>query len=142
MWWLSLLGLLIGLALGTALSITIPAAYSRYTAMAILAALDSMLGAARAQLDGEFDNRIFLSGFFTNIVLAGGLTFLGDRLGVELYMAAIVAFGVRLFNNLARIRRQLLAKLGNPGSSAGPTGFKKGKGGSEVTRFPGYGSEK
>ncbi len=94
-----------------ALSITVPAACSRYTAMAILAALDSVLGAVRARLEGEFDNRIFLSGFFTNIALAGGLTFLGDRLGVELYMAAVVAFGVRLFNNLARIRRQLLERI-------------------------------
>jgi len=111
MWWLPVLGLLVGLVLGTAFSLTIPAEYSRYTAMAILAALDSVLGAARAELDGEFDNRIFLSGFFANIILAGGLTFLGDRLGVELYIAAIVAFGVRLFNNLAMIRRRLLAKI-------------------------------
>ena len=112
MWWLPVLGLLIGLALGAAFSLTVPAEYSRYTAMAILAALDSVLGAARAELQGDYDNRIFLSGFFANILLAGGLTFLGDRLGVELYLAAIVAFGVRLFNNLAVIRRQLLLRLG------------------------------
>jgi small basic protein len=110
MWWLLAVGLLMGLALGMAFSLTIPAEYSRYTAMAILAALDSVLGAVRAELDGEFDNRIFLSGFFVNIVLAGGLTFLGDRLEVELYIAAIMAFGVRLFNNLALIRRRLLAR--------------------------------
>jgi small basic protein len=110
MWWLPILGLLIGLAIGAAFSLTIPAEYSRYTAMAILAALDSVLGAVRAELSGEFDNHIFLSGFFANIVLASGLTFLGDRLGVELYIAAIVAFGVRLFNNLAIIRRQLLER--------------------------------
>jgi small basic protein len=79
--------------------------------MAILAALDSVLGAVRAELDGEFDNKIFLTGFFANIVLAGALTYLGDRLGVELYIAAIVAFGVRMFNNLAIIRRQLLQRL-------------------------------
>jgi small basic protein len=112
MWWLPVVGLLIGLALGAAFSLTIPAEYSRYTAMAILAALDSILGAIRAELDGEFDNYIFLSGFFANIVLAGGLTYLGDRLGVELYVAAIVAFGVRIFDNLARIRRQLLKRMG------------------------------
>ena len=111
MWWLPVLGLLIGLILGSALSLTIPAEYSRYTAMAILAALDSVLGAVRAELDGEYDGRIFLTGFFANIVLAGGLTYLGDRLGVELYIAAIVAFGVRMFNNLAIIRRQLLLRL-------------------------------
>lgn len=111
MWWLPVLGLLIGMALGTALSLTVPDEYSRYTAMAILAALDSVFGAARSGLAGEFDNSVFLSGFFVNIILASTLTYLGDRLGVELYMAAIVAFGVRIFNNLALIRRQLLARL-------------------------------
>jgi small basic protein len=123
MWWLSILGLLIGLAVGAALSLTVPAEYSRYTAMAILAALDSVLGAARAELAGEFDNRIFVSGFFANILLAGGLTFLGDRLGVELYMAAIVAFGVRLFNNLAIIRRQLLDRFWGAAAGAKETGL-------------------
>jgi small basic protein len=111
MWWLPVLGLLLGLIAGAALSLRVPAEYSRYTAMGILAALDSVLGAVRAELEGEFDNRVFLTGFFANIVLAGGLTYLGDRLGVELYFAAIVAFGVRIFNNLAVIRRQLLARF-------------------------------
>ena len=119
MWWLPLLGLLIGLMLGLAFSLSIPPEYSRYTATGILAALDSLLGAARAELDGSFDNRIFLSGFFANIVLAGLLTFLGDRLGVDLYVAAIVAFGVRIFNNLAIIRRQMLARLTGPGKAQG-----------------------
>lgn len=111
MWLLPILGLLIGLGVGMAFSLSIPAEYSRYTAMAILAALDSLFGAFRAELQGEFDNRIFVTGFFSNIVLAGVLTFLGDRLGVELYIAAIVAFGVRMFNNLAIIRRQLLGRV-------------------------------
>lgn len=117
MWWLPLLGLLIGLVLGLAFSLSIPPEYSRYTATGILAALDSLLGAARAELDGTFDNSIFLSGFFANIVLAGLLTFLGDRLGVDLYIAAIVAFGVRIFNNLAVIRRQMVARLAGPGKA-------------------------
>jgi small basic protein len=116
-WWLPLLGLLIGLVLGLAFSLSIPPEYSRYTATGILAALDSLLGAARAELDGTFDNSIFLSGFFANIVLAGLLTFLGDRLGVDLYIAAIVAFGVRIFNNLAVIRRQMVARLAGPGKA-------------------------
>jgi len=119
MWWLPILGLVIGLAIGAAFSLTIPVEYSRYTAMAILAGLDSVLGAVRAELDGEFDNRIFLSGFFANIILAGGLTYLGDRLGVELYIAAIVAFGVRMFNNLAIIRRQGLRRWEKARASQG-----------------------
>lgn len=121
-WWLPVLGLLIGVAIGIVFSLTIPAQYSRYTAMALLAALDSVLGAVRAELDGEFDNRIFLTGFFVNILLAGALTYLGDRLGVELYIAAIVAFGVRMFNNLAIIRRQLLERWAWPKRTQGADG--------------------
>lgn len=119
MWWLPLLGLLIGLMLGLGFSLSVPAEYSRYTAIGILSGLDSLLGAGRAELCGEYDNRIFLSGFFANILLAGLLTFLGDRLGVELHLAAIVAFGVRIFNNLAIIRRQMLARLAGPGKAQG-----------------------
>ncbi len=111
-WGLPIAGLLVGLALGAMLSLTVPGEYSRYTAMAILAALDSILGAIRAELDREFDSSIFLTGFFANVILAGGLTLLGDRLGVELYIAAIVAFGARMFNNLAHIRRQILQRIG------------------------------
>jgi small basic protein len=122
MWWLAILGLFVGLGLGLAFSLTIPAQYSRYTAMALLAAFDSVLGAVRAELDAEFDNRIFVTGFFVNMILAGVLTFLGDRLGVELYIAAIVAFGVRMFNNLAIIRRQLLERWAWPRRAQGADG--------------------
>jgi len=108
--WLPLIGLAIGLIIGSVVSVTIPEEYARYTAVAILAALDSVLGAVRSTLAGDYDNAIFISGFFTNTILAGILTLLGDRLGVELYYAAIFAFGVRLFNNLAIIRRHLLAR--------------------------------
>ena len=106
--WLPIIGLLVGIIIGYLFTITIPAQYSRYTAMAILAASDSILGAARAQLEGQYDNKVFIRGFGVNALLAGLLAFVGDRLGVELYYAAIVAFGVRLFNNLAIIRRHFL----------------------------------
>jgi small basic protein len=112
MTWLSLLGLAMGLAIGWFLSISVPVSYSRYTAVVILAAGDSVMGAIRAELAGEYDNRVFVTGFFGNALLAGLLSFLGDRLGVELYYAAVFAFGVRLFNNLGRIRRLLLARIG------------------------------
>lgn len=107
--WVPVLFLVAGLLLGLQLNLTIPEAYARYTAVSILAALDAVIGAIRAELQKEYSNRIFISGFFTNIVLAAGLTFLGDRLGVDLSLAAVVAFGVRLFNNVASIRRYLLA---------------------------------
>ena len=108
--WLPALGLLAGVVLGLSFSLSVPAEYARYTALAVLAALDSILGAARAELDGEYDNLTFVSGLITNMLLAGLLVFLGDRLGVDISIAAIVAFGVRSFNSLARIRRSLLQR--------------------------------
>jgi len=73
--------------------------------------MDSILGAIAAELDGKYENDVFVAGLFTNMLLAGALTFLGDRLGVELYFAAIVAFGARIFNNLAIVRRHFVTRL-------------------------------
>jgi len=109
--WLPLIGLLLGVILGSIFSISIPAEYTRYTAVAILAALDSVLGAVRADMEDQYDNLVFVSGFLINAILAVLLTLLGDRLGVELYTAAVVAFGVRMFYNLAIIRRLLLNRV-------------------------------
>ena len=106
--WLPALGLLAGIVIGLVFSLSIPADYARYTAIAVIAGLDSILGAARAELDHQYDNKVFISGLLSNMLLAGLLTLLGDRLGVELYFAAIVAFGARLFNNMGLIRRRLL----------------------------------
>ena len=106
--WFPVLGLVLGLLIGSIFSLSVPVRYSRYAAVGILAALDSVLGALRAEIEGTYRNKVFLSGFVSNTLLAALLTYMGDRLGVELHLAAIVAFGVRLFNNLAIIRRHLL----------------------------------
>ena len=105
---LPLLGLLVGVLLGLVLNVNVGFELSRYSAVAILAALDSVLGAVRAELDGVYDNRIFITGFVTNAVIAVLLTFIGDRLGVDLYLVALITFGPRIFNNVALIRRHFL----------------------------------
>ena len=103
-----LLAAVLGIAFGLLSNVTIPATAARYTAVMLLAALDSIFGALKASLNGRYENTVFLSGLITNSAVAGGLTYLGDRLGVELYFAAIFAFGVRIFQNIAVIRRHLL----------------------------------
>lgn len=108
--WLPFLGLLLGLALGILTDIQIPSAYENYLSIAVLAALDTLFGGIRAQLQNVYDDKVFISGFFFNILLAAGLAFLGVYIGVDLYLAAIFAFGVRLFQNIAVIRRILLTK--------------------------------
>ena len=105
---LPLLGLLVGVLAGLVLNINVGFELSRYSAVAILAALDSVLGAVRAELDGVYDNRIFISGFLVNAIIAVLLTFIGDRLGLYLYLVALITFGLRIFDNVALIRRHFL----------------------------------
>lgn len=106
--WLPLFGLLAGIVIGIVFGFSVPTQYARYAAMAIVAGFDAVLGAIRAETEQQFDNRIFLSGLAANALVAMLLTYLSDRLAIELYIAALVAFGARIFNNLAIIRRRLL----------------------------------
>ncbi|MBX5435581.1 MAG: small basic family protein [Alicyclobacillaceae bacterium] len=118
--WLPVLGLLVGVAVGFVSNVQIPLAYSSYLSIAILAALDTVFGGIRASLEKAFDDAVFLSGFFFNTLVAALLAYIGVQLGVDLYLAAVVAFGVRLFQNIAVIRRIAWGKVGKRrGSQAG-----------------------
>ncbi|KMY49361.1 small basic family protein [Peribacillus loiseleuriae] len=108
--WLPIFGLLVGITLGLLTDIKISAEYANYLSIAILAALDTLVGGIRAHLQNIYDEIVFVSGFFFNIILAASLAFLGVHLGVDLYLAAVFAFGVRLFQNIAVIRRVILTK--------------------------------
>lgn len=107
---LPIIGLIAGILIGTFIPYNISTQYSTYVAVAILAALDSVFGGIVAVLQKKFDMKVFLSGFFGNALLAAGLAYIGDRLGIQIYLAAIFAFGNRLFLNFAIIRRFLLNK--------------------------------
>lgn len=107
----ALIGILIGLIIGLALNLSIPIELIKYTAVIIVGILDSLLGAIKAEItEKKYDPGIFLSGFLVNILLALGITFLGEKLGLELYLAATVAFTLRIFSNVSIIRRSLLAR--------------------------------
>ncbi|WP_440895204.1 small basic family protein [Amphibacillus sp. Q70] len=105
--WLPFLFLFIGIGLGLLTDISIPDIYTNYLSIAILAAMDTLFGGIRAHLENIFSQRIFISGFFFNISLAVVLTFIGEQLGVDLYLAAVFAFGLRLFRNISTIRRYI-----------------------------------
>jgi len=110
---ISIAGLLLGLLLGFLTDFRIPEQYSIYLSLAVLTGLDTLIGGVRANLQKAFDDKIFITGFFTNLLLATSLAFLGVHLGVDLYLAAVFAFGVRLFHNVAIIRRELLKNWSN-----------------------------
>ncbi|MDO7788002.1 small basic family protein [Desulforamulus aquiferis] len=107
---IALVGLFLGVMIGLNVPIVLPQTYAQYLGLAVLAALDSVFGGIRAAMEDHYDNRIFVTGFFSNALLAAGLAYLGTKLGVPLSTAAVVAFGVRLFQNLAIIRRHILKK--------------------------------
>ena len=105
-----IVGCLIGALIGLNSPI-IPYTYSGYLAIAIIAALDSVFGGISAILNKKFDLKVFISGFFGNAILSILLTYLGQKLNVDIYLAAIVVFVGRMFNNLAIIRRYYLERF-------------------------------
>lgn len=104
-----ILGCIIGAFIGINLPM-IPYMYSSYLAISIIAALDSVFGGIVSTLNGKFDFKIFVSGFFGNAILAILLTYLGEKLNVDIYIGAIVVFVGRMFNNLGTIRRYYVEK--------------------------------
>lgn len=121
-----IIGLIIGLLLGIFLPLKLPIAYSSYMSVAILACLDSVFGGIRASLENKFDTDIFISGFFGNAILAAGLAYLGDRLNVPIYLAAVIVFGGRIFQNFAVMRREIIESLRNRRRSKGAGIIKSG----------------
>ena len=107
-----ILGSLLGIIVGVLVPV-IPYEYSKYTAVAIMAAFDSVVGAVSGAIKKQFDIKIFVSGFFTNSVIAILLTMLGENLDVDIFLAAIFVFITRIFTNLSCIRREILSKVLN-----------------------------
>lgn len=111
-----IIAVVIGCVLGAIVGMSAPMisyTYSGYLAIAIIAALDSVFGAIASTIKGNFNLKIFITGFFGNAILSMALTWLGQKLNVDIYLAAIVVFVGRMFTNLAIIRRHYLEKWTN-----------------------------
>ncbi|TSC93221.1 MAG: hypothetical protein CEN89_231 [Candidatus Berkelbacteria bacterium Licking1014_7] len=109
--WFALFGLIIGIALGVWLPYEIPIEFTRYTAIGILGILDSIFGAMRADLQHKYNHSIFVSGLIFNMILAVAITYLGDKLSLDLYLAVIIVFTLRIFANIGTIRYWLLSNI-------------------------------
>jgi small basic protein len=106
---IAILGLLVGIVLGLLLQPSVPVALQPYLPIAVVAALDAVIGALRAFMDEIFSEKVFVVSFLTNVVIAAGIVYVGDQLGVggQLSTAIIVVLGIRIFSNVAAIRRHL-----------------------------------
>jgi small basic protein len=103
------IGLLVGVVAGLLLQPTVPPGLQPYLPIAVVAALDAVFGGLRALLDGIFNDRVFIVSFLSNVVVAALIVFLGDHLGVgsQLSTGVVVVLGIRIFSNVAAIRRHI-----------------------------------
>jgi len=108
---IAILGLVLGILIGAYFPVTIPLIYARYTAVAIIGLFDSVLGALRANLQGKYSTSIFISGVLFNMSLAMVVTYLGDKLSLDLYLAVLVVFMMRIFKNIGQLRYSLLTRF-------------------------------
>ena len=105
----AVLALIVGVVLGVILHPSVPLAMQPYLPIAVVAALDAVFGGVRATLDGIFDDKQFVISFVSNVLVAALIVYLGDQLGVgsQLSTGVVVVLGVRIFGNVAAIRRHL-----------------------------------
>lgn len=107
---------IVGLIVGAVLAITLKVGpqgglAGQYLAVACLAGFDTICGGVRSGLEGKYTNEIFLTGFISNIVIAFGIAYLGDMIGLDLFLAVALVLGARIFTNLSLIRRVLLTRF-------------------------------
>jgi small basic protein len=103
------LGLVVGILAGLLLQPTVPVWAQPYLPIAVVAALDAVFGGLRALLDGIFDDKVFVVSFLSNVFIAAFIVYLGDQLGVgsQLSTGVVVVLGIRIFSNVAAIRRHV-----------------------------------
>jgi small basic protein len=106
---IAVIALALGVVLGVVLHPTVPIGLQPYLPIAVVAALDAVFGGIRAKLDGIFDDKQFVISFIANVLVAALIVYLGDQLGVggQLSTGVVVVLGVRIFGNVAGIRRHL-----------------------------------
>lgn len=78
---IAVIGLILGIVLGLVFSPDVPPELQPYLPIAVVAALDALFGGIRAQLEGTFVDRVFITSFLSNVLVAALLVFLGDQLG-------------------------------------------------------------
>ena len=105
------IGLLGGMMLGLLSNIVIPPEFSKYVAIAILACMDTVVGAGVAHFQKTFDVKIFFSALFMNSLIAALFTYRCSLLNLDTAIAATRVFGTRIFYNFAVMRRLLYRRI-------------------------------
>lgn len=105
-----ILALIIGFLIGLQMNAVLPSDLAPFVALAVVGGIDTVLGGIRSSLEGKFHADIFVTGFLGNVLLGCALAWLGDKMGVNLFLVVAIVFGWRAFTNLSLIRRILLSR--------------------------------
>lgn len=108
MFFLPVFALIVGILLGYITYFPVEGLVGTYLGMGVIAGLDSVFGGWRSALEGKFQNDVFVTGFVSNVLISCLLAFVGDRLGLDVYLAAVLVMCWRMFTNLSMIRRHAL----------------------------------
>ena len=100
----ALLGIILGVIFGVVIPFNIPLDYSRYTAIAILAILDSIFDGINTQIKKEFHIGNFITGLLFYMILTAFFVYIGDKLNLDLYLGVMVVFVFRIMQNIGSIR--------------------------------------
>lgn len=105
-----LLFLFVGVLLGLITRQSFTGQLAIYAGVACLAGFDTVCGGVRSLLEGKYATDIFVTGFISNILIAFFLAWLGDSIGINLFLAVALVLGTRTFTNLSIIRRLLIGR--------------------------------
>lgn len=104
---IAFIGLLVGALIAYLAKPSVPQEETRYVAMVVVAAIDASFGGIRSWLEQTFNDRVFLISFVLNAAVAVALVWVGDQLAADFSTAIVVVFGIRIFQNVAAIRRRV-----------------------------------
>lgn len=103
------LGLLGGILAGIVLYIPLPQVWASYMSIVLLIILERLL----LILKTEIDKKVFHWGLFSTfsvgtLFLALILNFLGDKLGINIYLAITIVFVFRIFDHVRKIEQIII----------------------------------
>ena len=107
---LPVLALIVGALIAMGMVGPVGGESGQYLAVACLAGLDTVCGGIRSGVEGKFHNDVFITGFFSNVLIASFIAWLGREIYLDTYLAVALVLGARIFTNLSLIRRFLLTK--------------------------------
>jgi small basic protein len=103
----AIIGLIIGLLIGFVLNFTYAATFTIYITLIILILIQSLLRIIKNEdMNFPLYKEAILIG--SEIAFACLLAYIGEKLGISLYLAIVLSFGLRIFNDFNIIVKKVI----------------------------------